>query len=248
MGTCGFWTLAFCIEAAKCESYNELVAGCKSGIIFQNAAKRMSIIIDCQDSFVGELESYAIPINSVCISKESAKLLGLERTGARSEHCTKLRTMMIAAAPSVSRGTGKALRDDLSSERLSDEPTVPSPPSGQNQEQEQNPPTHFSYELLEKERIIVVKPLNTKIFKDIEKIRIRVPSDVDINQEYMDNLQREILSKGFNNDMIKLDNVTMKRSGVEHYEKMGKFVNDRIIANYRRENGVYKSAGGAREI
>jgi hypothetical protein len=48
--------------------------------------------------------------------------------------------------------------------------------------------------------------------------------------------------------MVKLDNVTMKRIGEDHFEQMGNFVNDRLIANYKKEKRIYENAGRVREV
>lgn len=111
MGTCGFWTLAFCIEAANCKDFQELQEKCKSNEFFIRIAKRVSAIIDSRDSVKEEdLGAYKIPANSVCITssfKQKARLHE-DEIGQAIEYCTEMRQMLIAVGPDVKRETGKS--------------------------------------------------------------------------------------------------------------------------------------------
>ena len=103
MGTCGFWTIAFCIEAAKCKNFQELKEKCKNGELIIKTAKRLSTIIDGQN-LINELnlDNYKIPKNSVCIPSY-LKLNNGEKIG----YCDNLRQMLIEFGPSINTGTGK---------------------------------------------------------------------------------------------------------------------------------------------
>lgn len=106
MGTCGFWTLAFCIEAAKCKNAGQLKEGCNSLYLLSIIAKRMSAIIDGQDLIPEEqLINYKIPANSVCIPR----YLGLNQ-GRKNDYCNRLRDMLIAVEPEIKKGTGHTIK------------------------------------------------------------------------------------------------------------------------------------------
>ena len=61
------------------------------------------------------------------------------------------------------------------------------------------------------ETIISFKTNDVSIFRDIEEIRISIQQNIDeIDQEYLNNLSKEITSKGFINDYIELGNVECK--------------------------------------
>lgn len=77
---------------------------------------------------------------------------------------------------------------------------------------------------------INLKTNNTNIFKDIEEIEITIPKDIkDVNGEYLDKLYNEIINKGFDNDIINLKDVNMKKKNKDKYEPLGRFMNTHII-------------------
>ena len=81
---------------------------------------------------------------------------------------------------------------------------------------------------------IIFKTDNKKIFRDIEEIRITLPKEnKEINDEYLNKLYKEIVNKSFNNDMITLNNVEIKRKNKTEYEIMGKYTNAFITNEYR---------------
>ncbi len=111
MGTCGFWTLAFCIEAANCKNFQELQEKCDSNKFFIRIAKRVSAIIDNQDLIEEkDLESYVVPANSVCITSSFKQKTELseDEIGEATEYYTKMRQILIAVGPDVKRETGKS--------------------------------------------------------------------------------------------------------------------------------------------
>ena len=98
MGTCGFWTIAFCIEAAKYSDIVLLIENCKNKNIFNMVAKRISIIIDRKDMISEEeVSTYEIPLNSICVPSKLKY-----NKGQRSEYCDKLLQMLTKLGPMLS--------------------------------------------------------------------------------------------------------------------------------------------------
>ena len=84
------------------------------------------------------------------------------------------------------------------------------------------------------ETIISFKTNNVSIFRDIEEIRISIQQNIDeIDQEYLNNLSKEITSKGFINDYIELGNVECKTKDSNDFKQMGQFTNGAIMAKYK---------------
>lgn len=88
-GTCGFYTAAFCVEASRCQSFDELKSLCESGEMQARVAKRVSNIIDNgvkkeankpinEEEFeinyrniIYDEEKYKIPNNTLCVNKSA---------------------------------------------------------------------------------------------------------------------------------------------------------------------------------
>jgi len=81
---------------------------------------------------------------------------------------------------------------------------------------------------------ISFKTNDARIFKDIEEVRITLPKNVELNQEYINNLYNAIMSKGFANDYISLDCVEIREKGETDYKPLGKFTNDVIGFRYKQ--------------
>lgn len=87
------------------------------------------------------------------------------------------------------------------------------------------------------ETIISFKTNDVSIFRDIEEIRISIQQNIDeIDQEYLNNLSKEITSKGFINDYIELGNVECKTKDSNDFKQMGQFTNGAIMAKYKSIN------------
>lgn len=99
------------------------------------------------------------------------------------------------------------------------------------------------------EFVISLNTKNIKSFRDIEEVKIYLPKNVkEVDDRFIDNLSNKISSQGFVNDAINFKNISIKRQNSNHYEPIGKFINNDIMNNYRKTSFIGKTLAGSREI